>query len=120
MPLAKDVIRIAAIGDLHYNRSAAQGSLHGLFSQISQTADILVLCGDLTDYGLPEEARALVREMAPLTIPSVGVLGNHDCESGQSQELARIFGDAGITMLDGDSTEILGVGFAGIKGFAGG
>jgi Icc-related predicted phosphoesterase len=120
MPLAKDVIRIAAIGDLHYNRSAAQGSLHGLFSQITQTADILVLCGDLTDYGLPEEARALVREMAPLTIPSVGVLGNHDCESGQSQELRQIFGDAGITMLDGDSTEILGVGFAGIKGFAGG
>jgi 3',5'-cyclic AMP phosphodiesterase CpdA len=80
MPPAKDIVRIAAVGDLHYNRAAAQGSLHALFSQISESADILVLCGDLTDYGLPDEARALVREMTSLKIPTVAVLGNHDFE----------------------------------------
>jgi Icc-related predicted phosphoesterase len=120
MPPAKSVVRIAAIGDLHFSRTAAQGSLQSLFSQINESADILVLCGDLTDYGLPEEARALLREMVSLKIPSVAVLGNHDFESGQQDELRRILLDAGIVTLDGDSTEILGIGFAGIKGFAGG
>lgn len=116
----KEIVRIAALGDLHYGRAAVQGSLHPLFSQINESADVLVLCGDLTDYGLPEEARALARELSALKVPVVGVLGNHDCESGQSGELNQIFGDAGVTMLDGDSTEVLGIGFAGIKGFAGG
>jgi Icc-related predicted phosphoesterase len=120
MPTAKDIVRIAALGDLHYGRTAVQGSLHALFSQISESADILVLCGDLTDYGLPEEGRALVREMASLKIPTVAVLGNHDCESGQQHELRQILLDAGIVTLDGDSTEVLGIGFAGVKGFAGG
>ena len=120
MPGVKDTVRIAAIGDLHYSRNALQGSLHPLFSQIGDAADILVLCGDLTDYGLAEEARALVREMTPLKIPAVAVLGNHDVESGQQAELRQILIDAGVVPLDGDSTEILGIGFAGVKGFAGG
>jgi len=120
LPATKDIVRIAAIGDLHHNRTAIQGSLHGLFSLISDSADLLVLCGDLTDYGLPDEARALVREMASLKIPSVAVLGNHDCESGKQDELRQIFVDAGVVILDGDTTEILGIGFAGVKGFAGG
>ncbi len=55
----KEIVRIAAIGDLHHGKNAVQGSLQPLFAQITDTADILVLCGDLTDYGLPDEARAL-------------------------------------------------------------
>jgi Icc-related predicted phosphoesterase len=121
MPGTKDVVRIAAVGDLHYGRTAAQGSLQPLFSQIADAADILVLAGDLTDYGLPEEARALAREITTaVKIPVVGVLGNHDVESGQQDEVTRILGDAGVVLLDGDSHEIHGVGFAGVKGFAGG
>ena len=120
MPVAKDVVRIAALGDIHYGRNAAPGSLQPLFSQINDAADVLVLCGDLTDYGLVDEAQALARELAIVKLPMVGVFGNHDCESAQQAELAKIFADAGITMLDGDSTEILGIGFAGVKGFAGG
>ena len=74
----KDLVRIAAIGDLHFGRTSAAGSLHTLFAQISEAADILVLCGDLTDYGLAEEARALVKELTPtLMIPAIAVLGNH-------------------------------------------
>jgi Icc-related predicted phosphoesterase len=116
-----DVVRIAAIGDLHYGRNAAQGSLQILFTQITDSADILVLCGDLTDYGLADEARALAREItAGVKIPVVGVLGNHDFEAGQQAEISKILIDAGVAILDGDSTEIHGVGFAGIKGFAGG
>jgi Icc-related predicted phosphoesterase len=120
MAATKDVVRIAAIGDLHHGRSAAAGSLHPLFAQISDAADLLVLCGDLTDYGLPEEARAFAREIAGVKIPMVGVLGNHDYESGQQDEVRRILADTGLILLDGDTTEIHGIGFAGVKGFAGG
>ena len=120
MPVAKDVVRIAALGDIHHGRNATPGTLQPLFGQISDSADILVLCGDLTDYGVVDEAQALARELAHVKIPMVAVLGNHDFESGQQADVAKVFADAGITMLDGDSTEILGIGFAGVKGFAGG
>ena len=121
MTTPRDVVRIAAIGDLHYSRTSAQGSLQSLFEQISDIADILVLPGDLTDFGMPEEARALAREVTgTLKIPAVGVLGNHDCESGCESEIRSILKDAGIAILDGDTTEIHGIGFAGVKGFAGG
>jgi Icc-related predicted phosphoesterase len=121
MSVVKERVRIAAIGDMHYSRTAAAGTLQPLFAQISDTADILVLCGDLTDYGLPEEARALAKEIvSTVKIPSVAVLGNHDYESGHQDEVRKIFSDAGVVMLDGDTTEIHGIGFAGVKGFAGG
>jgi Icc-related predicted phosphoesterase len=121
MVAPKDLVRIAALGDLHYSRSSAQGSLQPLFAKINDTADILVLAGDLTDFGLPEEARALARELiGTLKIPTVAVLGNHDHESGQQDEIRAILKDAGVVTLDGDTTEIHGIGFAGIKGFAGG
>ena len=121
MPGVKDVVRIAALADLHYGRSAAHGSLHPLFSQITESADLLVLCGDLTDYGLAEEARSLTREItSALKIPTVAVLGNHDVESGQQEEIKKILADAGVVTLDGDATEIQGIGFAGVKGFCGG
>jgi Icc-related predicted phosphoesterase len=116
----KNLVRIAAVGDLHYGRAAAAGTLQPLFAQISEAADILVIPGDLTDYGLPDEARALSRELQTLKIPAVAVLGNHDCESNQQEEVRKILLDAGVVTLDGDTTEIHGIGFAGVKGFAGG
>lgn len=121
MAAPKDVVRIAALGDMHYSRTATAGSLQPLFAQITESADVLVLCGDLTDYGLAEEARTLTREItSALKIPCVAVLGNHDYEAGQQDEIRKIVLDAGVIPLDGDTTEIHGIGFAGVKGFAGG
>ena len=121
MAAPRDIVRVAALGDLHYSRSITQGSLQPLFAQITDAADILVIAGDLTDYGLPDEARALVREFTgALKIPAVAVLGNHDCESSCQEEIRSIMKDAGVVVLDGDTTEIHGIGFAGTKGFAGG
>jgi Icc-related predicted phosphoesterase len=121
MPHTKDIVRVAAIGDIHHGKNAVQGSLQSLFAQITETADILVLCGDLTDYGHPDEARALAREItAAVKIPSVAVLGNHDCEMDQQAEICKILQDAGVAVLDGDSAEFHGIGFAGVKGFCGG
>ena len=121
MAVVKEMVRIAALGDLHHGRNVVQGSLQPLFAQITGAADVLVLCGDLTDYGLPEEARAIAREISTgLKIPVVAVLGNHDYESGQQDEIKKILTDAGVSILDGDSAEVHGVGFAGVKGFCGG
>jgi Icc-related predicted phosphoesterase len=118
---SKETVRIAAISDLHYSRTTSPGTLQTMFAQITESADILALCGDVTDYGLAEEARAFIKEFTgTVKIPTVAVLGNHDFESGQQDEIRRILMDAGVATLDGDTTEILGVGFAGVKGFAGG
>ncbi|HXH93938.1 MAG TPA: metallophosphoesterase, partial [Thermoanaerobaculia bacterium] len=116
----KETLRIAAVADIHVKKTG-QGSMQSLFAAASEQADVLLLCGDLTDYGLVEEAKVLAREItASLRIPVIGILGNHDFESGKQDDVVRIMLDAGVTMLDGDSHEIEGVGFAGVKGFGGG
>jgi Icc-related predicted phosphoesterase len=112
-------VRIAAMGDLHYGRSS-QGSLQASFAHAADRADVLLLCGDLTDYGLPDEARVLARELSGARIPVVAVLGNHDVESGREIEVVDILTGAGIVVLDGDTYETNGIGIAGIKGFCGG
>ena len=98
----------------------SQGALQSLFAKISEAADMVLLPGDLTDYGLPEEAQVLARELTALRIPAAAVLGNHDFESDKAAEVAQILTDAGVIVLDGDTCEILGIGIAGVKGFGGG
>jgi Icc-related predicted phosphoesterase len=115
-----EIVRVAAIGDLHCTRTS-QGLYQPLLAQIAQTADVLVLCGDLTDYGLPEEAHVLVKELSAASkLPIVAVLGNHDYESGQPDAVKHILTDANVKVLDGDAVEVQGIGFAGAKGFCGG
>lgn len=115
-----DTVRIAAMSDVHYSRTS-QGLLQSVFSQVTEQADVLIIAGDLTDYGLADEARVLARELTTtVKIPVVGVLGNHDYESGEAEMVRSILADAGVHMLDGDAVELHGVGFAGVKGFAGG
>jgi len=113
------IVRVAAVGDVHCTKGS-QGVLQPLFARVAESADVLVLCGDLTDYGLPEEARVLVRELSAVKVPTIAVFGNHDLESGHATEIGAILSEAGIRLLDGDGVEIQGVGFAGVKGFAGG
>jgi Icc-related predicted phosphoesterase len=114
------LVRVAAVGDLHCGKES-QGALQPLFARAAEAADVLVLCGDLTDYGLPDEARVLARELTgTVRIPVLAVFGNHDYESGHADEVRTILTEAGVRILDGDFVEIEGVGFAGVKGFAGG
>lgn len=119
MATAKETVRLAAVGDIHYTKTS-QGALQTLFAQVNERADVLLLCGDLTDYGLPEEARILAQDLSAVNVPIVAVLGNHDFESGKPDEVRQILCDAGVTVLDGEECEIEGIGFAGAKGFAGG
>jgi Icc-related predicted phosphoesterase len=117
---SKQTTRLAAVGDLHVKKTS-QGMLQPLLAPVNERADILLLCGDLTDYGLPEEAEVLVQELrAAVSIPIVAVLGNHDYESGQQQEVCRILTAAGVRVLDGEALELQGTSIAGAKGFSGG
>jgi Icc-related predicted phosphoesterase len=115
----KQAVRLAAVGDLHVKKTS-QGLLAPLLAQVNEQADVLLLCGDLTDYGLPEEASILAKELSTVRIPMIAVLGNHDFESGQEAEVTRILCEAGVKVLDGEAIEIDGIGFAGAKGFPGG
>lgn len=118
--MEKDTVRIAAVADIHVKKTG-QGSMHALFEAATEQADVILLCGDLTDYGAVEEAKILAKEITTsLRIPAIGVLGNHDFETGKQDEIVKILTDAGVTMLDGDVHEVHGVGFAGVKGFGGG
>ncbi len=113
-------VRVAALADLHFGKGST-GAWQPLFGQINAAADVLLLCGDLTDHGLPEEAHGLVGELKGVVkIPVLAVLGNHDWHSGKAGEVEKILESAGMRVLDGDDCEIHGIGFAGVKGFAGG
>lgn len=113
-------LRIAAAADLHYSR-LSKAHLATLFTKASKNADVLLLCGDLTDYGHVEEARVLAEDIrAHATIPVLAVLGNHDYETGHAMEIIETLDKVNVQVLDGESVEIKGVGFAGVCGFGGG
>ena len=113
-------MRIAAVADIHYGKTS-KDKLRDLFVSASSEADVLLLAGDLTEYGLPEEALVLAEDLRThLRIPVVAVLGNHDFESGKPSEVQAVLEGTGVTFLDGSGVEINGVGFAGVCGFGGG
>jgi Icc-related predicted phosphoesterase len=119
-PASPRTVRVAALADLHFGRHPVD-FYQPIFADVNSRADVLAVCGDLTDHGRPDEAEGLVRLInQALRVPVVAVLGNHDCEAAEEAAITRLFRDAGMHVLDGDSVEILGVGFAGIKGFCGG
>jgi Icc-related predicted phosphoesterase len=112
-------MRIAATADIHFSPQSYDRIREPL-SHVRDEADVLVIAGDLTNYGKPEEMHSLLNALVRLRIPIVAVLGNHDYESNQEQELMRLMTAEGIKVLDGSSYEREGVGFAGAKGFIGG
>jgi Icc-related predicted phosphoesterase len=116
----KKKLRIAATADLHYGKHS-RGACHDMFAEISQVADVLLLCGDLTDYGLAEEAEHLVADIrGALRIPVLAVVGNHDFESGEVNLVRSVLDVAGVQMLEGNCVEMGGIGFTGVCGFGGG
>src|ERR1700719_2298106 len=112
-------MRIAATADLHFAPSSAT-VLRDQLDKVRDDADLLIIAGDLTNYGRPAEMEPLLNTMVRLRVPIVAVLGNHDYESEQSAELIRMMTAEGIKVLDGSAYERDGVGFAGTKGFVGG
>lgn len=112
-------LTVAAIGDLHVSESAAH-PYRDLFAEMSDRADVIALCGDLTNHGKVQEAALLAEDLRAARVPVLGVLGNHDLECGNRVEIETILRQAGLRWLEDETVEVGGVGFAGVKGFAGG
>ena len=105
MTQSPDRITLAAMGDLHVGEDD-RGRYREVFAEVSTRAQVLALCGDLTNFGTTREAENLAEDLRACTIPVVGVLGNHDYECDQAGEVARILHQAGVQMLDGEAYEI--------------
>ena len=112
-------VRIAAVGDVHV-KETDKGKWIEYFKEVSEKADVLLICGDLTDTGDEMEAQVLIDELQACTIPVVAVLGNHDYEKGRHKLIRQMLIKVGVHMLDGEAVVIHNVGFAGVKGFGGG
>jgi Icc-related predicted phosphoesterase len=115
----KTISRIAAVGDIHI-RENEKGKWVEYFKEVSRKADVLLICGDLTDTGDEVEAQVLAEELKACTVPVVAVLGNHDFEKGRHKLIRSIMIANNVHILDGESVVIGDVGFAGVKGFGGG
>ncbi len=117
------MIRVAAVGDLHFGRDSA-GTLAPHLSRLTEQADLLLLAGDLSRRGQFEEAEALAGELQGAPVPVIAVLGNHDYESEREEEFTAILERVGVRVLEGTSTAVevggVRVGIAGTIGFGGG
>jgi len=117
------VIRVAAVGDVHYDRGC-RNRLKYFFEALNGRADLLVLTGDLTKSGLTEEAEVLADDLRGISVPVVAILGNHDYHQDQQQQIHEVLRAANILSIEGDSTvvEVHGkrVAVVGVKGFGGG
>jgi Icc-related predicted phosphoesterase len=117
------MVRVAAAGDIHASE-AARERVERAFADVQGQADLVLLAGDLTTTGEPDEAQVLADACADLSLPVFAVLGNHDCHAGRLEELAARLEEAGVHVLDGAAkTCVAGgveVGIVGSKGFVGG
>src|SRR5438046_5733002 len=113
--IASEEMRIAATADLHFT-AQRYSALRDQLNQVRDEADLLVLAGDLTNFGQPAEMETLLNALVRLRVPTIAVLGNHDYESDRQAELIKMMTDEGIKVLDGSAYERDGVGFAGTKG----
>jgi hypothetical protein len=112
-------MRVAAVADIHLRAEDQEKNIRQ-FTVVNEMADVLVIAGDFTNHGKPEEMRACLAVLEHVHVPIVAVLGNHDHESGNQDELGGMLRLAGVHLLDGQCHEMDGVGFAGTKGFCGG
>lgn len=117
--MRKKKTKIAAMADIH-TKITDHGVMRATFEQVSEEADVLIICGDLTDTGDEEEAAILGGQLDILKIPVIGVLGNHDFEKGRQKIIKQILSEHNMIILDGESVVVENVGFAGTKGFGGG
>ena len=111
--------RIAAVADIHV-RESDKGKWTEYFKEVSRQADVLLICGDLTDTGDEGEAQVLAEELRSCTIPVIAVLGNHDFEKGRHKLIRQMLVNDNVHILDGEAIIVKNIGFADVKGFGGG
>jgi len=117
------MIRVAAIGDVHYDRFCLNRA-QSPFETLAGRSDLLLIAGDLTQAGTLEEAQALASHLRGISIPIVSVLGNHDFHSDQQNQITETLRSVGVVMLERETVTLRirgeSVGIVGLKGFGGG
>ncbi len=116
-------VRIAAVGDVHC-RESQRAEIATAFATVAEDVDLILLAGDLTTHGEPEQAQILADACRPLQTPVFTVLGNHDWHVNRAHEVVEVLREAGIVVLERDHAIVevggIEVGIAGLKGFVGG
>ena len=116
-------LRIAAAGDIHCHE-ATRARTREAFAGLDERADLVLLAGDLTTHGEPEQAAVLADACRDLALPIFAVLGNHDWHADRADEVIDVLAGGGVRVLERDSAicEVAGVevGVVGAKGFVGG
>src|SRR5436190_18783844 len=92
-------IKVATAGDIHCS-DANRGETLAAFAAIDGAVDLILLAGDLTTHGEPEQAEVLADACRDLATPVVAVLGKHDWHVNRVPELKKVIHDAGIQLLD--------------------
>jgi Icc-related predicted phosphoesterase len=117
------VIRIAAAGDVHASEATRERVVTA-FERVAEEADVILLAGDLTTTGEPEQAAVLADACRQLEIPVFTVLGNHDYHAGRQDDIRALLQEAGVHVLERNwrTCNIAGLelGVVGTKGFVGG
>jgi Icc-related predicted phosphoesterase len=117
------MIRVAAAADIHAS-DVSRERVERAFAELEGEADVVLLAGDLTTSGEPEQAEVIAAACRGLDVPIFAVLGNHDHHAERTQELEEVLAGAGIRLLDCDCATCemdgLAVGVVGTKGFVGG
>lgn len=116
-------VRIAAAGDIHCSQATRERTERA-FAGLRGRADLLLLAGDLTTHGEPEQAAVLAGACRELELPVVAVLGNHDWHADRTDAVIEVLEDAGVTVLDRSTATYclsdIEIGIVGAKGFVGG
>jgi Icc-related predicted phosphoesterase len=117
------VIRIAAAGDVHASE-ATRERVERAFEKVAAECDVILLAGDLTTTGEPEQAKVVADACRAIDVPVFAVLGNHDFHAGRADEVAAVIADAGVHVLERSACTCdidgLDLGVVGTKGFIGG
>lgn len=121
--MAQQRIRVAAVGDVHA-AEFTRATVETAFCDLAEEADVLLVAGDLTAHGTPEEAAILGEALAATGVPAYAVLGNHDHHAERADEVNAAMEEHGVTMLERATatltTDAGTLGVVGLKGFVGG
>jgi Icc-related predicted phosphoesterase len=117
-------IRIAAAGDIHCGREGDLERWRAAFEELRGRVDVVLLAGDLTTHGEPDQAAIAAQSAGGVDVPVLAVLGNHDWHADRAAEVTAALAEGGVDVLDRDHRilELCGteLGVAGAKGFVGG
>lgn len=97
---SKDTIRFAVISDSHQWLDDLVDAVNDINSR-KDSIDFVIHCGDISDFGATREMKWTRERMLKLKMPSVVLLGNHDCLGTGNQTYEAIYGNPDFSFIAG-------------------